>query len=195
MLKEVKDYIPELQQKFPYLSKKDIKLVVEYGWRMLYRYSLYGCDTLVTMPRDSFWCYFGYLTNDSLKHFSYYIKRLCKKIRLLYHHSHYLWDWDGYYYFGLTESEYEQFKKSRTQVGRKKVHYKFGKKVSYKILDEAKLQYSWSRCIIKYKHPVDMKDSFYTEVTKCDNPEIALEREHPCTFQDILISTNNYDNI
>jgi hypothetical protein len=193
MLKEVKDYLPELQEKFPYLCKKDIKLAVEYGWRMLYWYTLYGCDSLITMPRENFWCYFGYLTSDSLRHFTYYIKRLCKKIRILYHHKKP--EWNGYYYFGLNEEEYSDLKKTKTQVGRKRVHFTFGKKVSYKILDEAKIRYSWSRCIIGYKYPVDMKDSFYTEVTKCDNPEIILEREHPCTFKDILIYNNNYDNI
>ncbi len=193
MLKEVKDYIPELQKKFPYLCKKDIKTIVDYGWRALYYYTLFGCDTLVT--KQGFWCYIGFLTKDSFKHFNYYIKKLCRKIKMIYRKNKGIKDWDGYFYIGLNEEEYTLFKKSRTQVGRKRIHYEFKKKMSYRLLDEAKLKYSWSRCIIKYRSYIDRHDSYYSDILKCDKPEIVLEREHPCTFKDILVSTNTYDNL
>ena len=115
MLKEVKDYIPELQKKFPYLCKKDIKTIVDYGWRALYYYTLFGCDTLVT--KQGFWCYIGFLTKDSFKHFNYYIKKLCRKIKMIYRKNKGIKDWDGYYYIGLNEEEYTLFKKSRTSSG------------------------------------------------------------------------------
>ena len=73
MLKEVKDFIPVLHEKFPYLSKKDIKLIVEYGWRMLYMYTLKGCDVLATNTSEDYWIYFGLLRLDSVKHYRYYV--------------------------------------------------------------------------------------------------------------------------
>ena len=35
----VDDYLPKLQEMFPKIDKKDIKRMVEYGWRMFYFYN------------------------------------------------------------------------------------------------------------------------------------------------------------
>ena len=74
------DYIPILQEYFPYLSKKDIKNIIQYGWKLIYSSNCYGCDTLVTSQKYKFWFYIGGLCNDSIRHFTYYKKRLMRKL-------------------------------------------------------------------------------------------------------------------
>ena len=192
MIKTVKDYIPQLKEKFPYLSERDIRKIVEYGWRMIYRYTIYGCDINIKSNSNNFWFYLGYLTRDSVKHYNYYINKLRKKFRILYHSKYKKKDWDGYYYIGLTESELEDFDRSLNRVGRKRKHYTFKNKVMYKIEDESKIMYNWSRCILRFKYLTDMGDSFVKKVITVDNPEVVLRREHPANFKDIMVSSNNY---
>nr|DAR62396.1 MAG TPA: hypothetical protein [Bacteriophage sp.] len=45
--------------------------------------------------------YIGFLKKDSIKYYKYYIKKLARKIRILYKRMKI--KWDGYYYFALTE--------------------------------------------------------------------------------------------
>ena len=44
--KTVKDYLEEIQERFPNMHKDDISRIVKYGWRLLCLANLYGCDTL-----------------------------------------------------------------------------------------------------------------------------------------------------
>ena len=89
-LKEIKDYYESLCEKFPDVPEKDIKRILNYGWKSLYLHNLYGGDTLIT--DDSLWCYIGTLRRDSVKHFEYYIKKLTVKLRVLYKRKNIQWD-------------------------------------------------------------------------------------------------------
>jgi hypothetical protein len=193
MLKRVNDYLPILQEQFPNVPLADIKRAVEYGWRMIYYYNLRGCDTVISSTKHKYWFYIGELTKNSLKHFNYYRRMLRRKLRVIY--SKKVKEWDGYYYFGLTESEYSEFLESLNKRGRKRKHYTFFNKVCLKVFDEAKIYYSWSRCIIKYRPTTDLGYSIFKSEFKCECPEIAFTRDKPSTFKDILISSNNYELI
>lgn len=193
MLTHTSDYLQELQKQYPTVPPEDIKRAVEYGWRMLYYYNLRGCDTLISSTKYNYWFYCGELTKDSLKHFRYYKKMLRRKLRALY--SKKVSEWDGYYYVGLTDSEYEEYIQSQNKKGRKKKNFQFKDKVALKIFDEAKLYYSWSKCILKFTYIVDLGFTIRKDILQCNNVEVALERDHPCTFEDILISSNNYELI
>ena len=61
------DYIKEINKLFPEVSEKDIKKIMEYGWRQLYLLNSYGGDTIIT--DKTFWMYVGKLTPDSFRHF------------------------------------------------------------------------------------------------------------------------------
>jgi len=45
--------------------------------------------------------------NDSVKYFQYYKRKMRVKLRVLYKRKHI--PWDGYYYFALTETEYNEY--------------------------------------------------------------------------------------
>ena len=193
MLKSVKDYLPDLVTQFPTVPPEDIKRAVEYGWRMLYFYNLRGCDTLISSTKHKYWFYCGELTKDSIKHFNYYRRMLRRKLRVLYSKKNK--EWDGYYYIGLTDDEYESIVKAHSKKGRKKKNFIFYNKFGLKVFDEAKVFYSWAKYIIRYKYITDMGYIFFKDKMNCKNLEVVLIKDKPSTFKDILISSNNYELI
>lgn len=193
MLTNITTYLPELQKQFPLVPLKDIKRIVEYGWRMLYYYNLRGCDTLISSTKYGYWFYCGELTKNPIKHFNYYRRMLRRKLRVLYYKK--TQEWNGYYYIGLTDSEYELLQKALNKKGRKKKTFTFYNKTALKILDEAKVFYSWSKYIIRFKYITDLGYSFFKQELLCKDVEIELIKDRPSTFKDILISSNNYELI
>lgn len=193
MLTNIETYLPELQKQFPEISLKDIKKSIEYGWRMIYYYNLRGCDTLVSSTKHKYWFYCGELTRSSLKHFSYYKRMLRRKLRVLYIKK--IKEWDGYYYIGLTDGEYSKLLDSLNGKGRKRKTFTFCNKTALKSFDEAKVFYSWSKCLIKFRFITDVGFSIFKPELKCQDVEIALTRDKASTFKDILISSNNYELI
>ena len=93
----------------------------------------------------------------------------------------------------LTNEEYEELLESFNKKGRKRKYYTFNNKKVFKILDECKLSFSGSPCIIKFKGLVDLGFSYKKEVLKCEYPEIAFTRDRNAKFEDILVSNDNYE--
>ena len=118
---------------------------------------------------------------------------LRRKLRVLYTKK--CKEWNGYYYTGLTDKEYNSLLESLNKKGRKKKTFLFHNKVSFKIFDEAKIYFSWSKCLVKFRYVTDIGYSFFKESLTCKDLEIALVKDKPSTFQDILISSNNYELI
>lgn len=188
MITTVKTYLPRLQEQFPSVPLEDIKRAVEYGWRMLYYYNLRGCDTLINSTTHKYWFYCGELTKDSMKHFNYYKRMLRRKLRVMY--SKKVKTWDGFYYIGLTDAEYNQLNKKGP--GRKKQLFTFYNKLLLKSYDEAYVYYSWSKYIIKFQYITDLGYSYFKSELQCKNPETVIIKESPSTFQDILITNHKY---
>lgn len=191
MVKSVNDYLPELIKQFPTVPPADIKRAVEYGWRMLYYYNLRGCDTIINSTKHKYWMYCGQLTCNSLKHFNYYRMMLRRKLRVLYVKK--VKEWDGYYYIGLTEDEYKSTIYSGK--GRRKKNFTFNNKFGIKVFDEAKVYYSWSKYIVRFRYITDMGYTFFKSKLKCNDLEVMIVKDKPSTFEDILISSNNYELI
>lgn len=193
MITTTATYLPKLKEEFPSIPLEDIRRAVEYGWRMLYYYNLRGCDTLISSNKYKYWFYCGELTKDSVKHFNYYKRMLRRKLRVLYNKK--VKEWNGYYYIGLTDSEYNSLLNELNKKGRKKKNFIFHNKTALKVLDEAKVFYSWSKCIIRFKPTTDLGYSFFKETLICKETSIEILKDRPSTFQDILISSNNYELI
>ena len=187
-LKEIKDYYESLCEKFPDVSEKDIKRILNYGWKSLYLHNLYGGDTLIT--DDSLWCYIGTLRRDSIKHFEYYIKKLTVKLRVLYKRKNI--QWDGYYYFALTDSQYEDFLKQHNSRGRKKKIFNYGNQVLYQILDECKIREHNRKYIFRDPFVTLVGNVTYRENFTSKDAELIITRE-PLKFKDILVYNNNYE--
>lgn len=187
-VKSVKDYYEEMYQLFPEVSKRDIQRILNYGFKALYLHNSYGGDTLI---QDSdFWCYIGTLRNDSLKHFHYYISKLAIKLRVLYKRKKI--KWDGYYYFALTDSQYESVLKQQKSKGRKRKYFNYGNQVLYKILDECKIKESGRKYIYRIPYISELGFSFYKENLLSDKAELIITRDTQ-KFKDILVTNQEYE--
>lgn len=135
-----KDYVDRTRDAFPGICKKDVETILKYGWKSIYLHNAYGGDVCIECRHKRQWFYMGRLTFDSLKFFFYVMKKHVVKARLRYNKRHELWD--GYYYFAITDKEFEKYKSQIHKTGRKRKHYKFDfPVVLFKIKEEC-----WVRC-------------------------------------------------
>lgn len=190
VVKTIKDYYEVIQQKFPLIPASDLHKILNFGWKSLYLVNSYGGDVLI--KGSKFWFYIGQLHFNSLNHFNYYKIKLCNKMRVLYKRREF--QWDGYYYFGLSEERYQQFVNTKKKRGRPRKHYDFGNIYLYKLKDECLIRESALKYFFRIPYPVDMGFTLYYDDLKTDKAEFILERQ-PLTLNDILIANNDYELI
>lgn len=186
--KTIQDYYQIIQDKFPQVSIADIKRILNFSWRSLYLHNSYGGDTFIT-DKD-IWCYIGYLKYDPIKHFSYYIKKLALKLRVLYKRKKILWD--GYYYFALSQREYDKYIGNVKKRGRPKKKFTFENIVLYQILDECKIQEFNKQYIFRIPYIDTVKLKFFVPKIITDKAQLIITRD-PLKFKDIMTYYNNYD--
>lgn len=189
-LKGVKDYYEEMYQLFPDVPKRDIQRILNFGFKSLYLHNSYGGDTLI--QDSNFWCYIGKLRKDSIKHFIYYKNKLATKIRILYKRKKI--PWDGYYYFALTENQYQNVLNQQKGKGRKRKHFNYGNQILYKILDECKLRYSNRKYIYRVPFISELGYSFYKENYNTGDAEL-IETRDVQKFKDILVTNYDYETL
>ena len=186
-IKTYKDYLDDLQNLYPHIDKKDLEKIMNYQFRQLYLHNSYGGDTLI-QDRE-LWMYIGFLRRDSVSFFNYYVKKLCRKIRILYKRKK--MKWDGYYYFVLTINQYEEYLQQKNKKGRPKKYFKLKNIFLYRIYDECRIR-QWShRYIFKIHSPYDLRFIKYYKEVELENPEL-IEVRNPLKFKDILVINNKY---
>ena len=188
--KTIQDYYQDICKEYPNIPEQDIKRILQYGWKSLYLHNSYGGDVLLN--RLGFWFYSGQLMNDSLKYFNYYKRKMRVKLRVMYKRKKI--PWDGYYYFALTENEYNEYLKQKNKRGRPRKNFTFSKVILYKIYDECNI--SESNRVAIFKVPLIMEFGFtiYKEQFQTSEAELILVR-NPLKFDDILLSKYNYQFI
>lgn len=138
-VKSVENYYNEIQKKFPDLSKKQIEKIIKFGLRSYYNHNLYGGDILNKSPY--FTMYTGKLFGNNLLFYKYWLIKNKIKLRIKYKRNK--TKYDGYYYFGLSESEFADYKKQFNKTGRRRRKITFEKIYAFKIKEE---------CLINNKH-------------------------------------------
>ena len=189
-VKNVKDYYDIMYQRFPTVPKKDIQRILNYGWKSLYLHNSYGGDTLIT--DNNFWSYIGTLRKDPIKHYHYYIKKLIIKLRVLYRRKKI--PWDGYYYFALTDNQYNDYLSQKNRRGRPRKNFNYGNQVLYKIYDECRIKEYNRKYIFRIPYISDLGFTFYKQNLESDKAELILTRD-TLKFKDILVNNNNYEFI
>lgn len=188
VIKTINDYYLPIKRLYPWIPDKDIIKILKFGWKSFYLHNSYGGDVLI---RDNtFWLYSGNLNRDSIKHYHYYVRKLCLKIRVLAHRRKYVWD--GYYYFALTDAQFDNYQKQINKRGRPRKIFKFGNIVAYKLLDECKINEHSSRYIFKVDLKYDFGFKYFIKDFKSDNAKLIIER-NPQKLKDILVDNNDYE--
>lgn len=185
--KTVQDYYEILQKEYPNIPLSDIKRICQYGWKSFYLHNSYGCDVLI--KRYDFWAYCGSFYKNPIYYFDYYKKKLCTKLRILY--KRYKTKWNGYYYFALTEKQYQEYLNQKNKKGRPRKKFKFKKIFLYKIFDECNIFNHNRVAIFKVPYPLDMGFKYYKEELISEESELVLERPF-LKFKDILPSNYKY---
>lgn len=144
--KKVQDYVDEIQKKFPEVPKKDIEKILTYGFRLVYLHEAYGGDILIKGGSivPNFFFLIGRLTYSNIKHFKYYVKKMIIRIRVIFNKAKPIYN--GYYYFALSEKEYQdKIMNKQSPLGKKKKKFEYGPTMLYKIEKE---------CLVKeYNRP------------------------------------------
>lgn len=183
-----KDYYSQLQVEFPTVCLKDIMRILTFCWKSVYLHNSYGGDVL--FKDKDIWCYIGTMKKSALQHFTYYIRKLTVRIRVLY--SRRKIAWDGYYYFALSESRYQNYIAQKKKRGRPRKHFKFGTVYLYQILDECKISEPDRQYIFRIPYITRLKMKYYMKDLNTDKAELILTRK-PLKFKDILIYENEYN--
>lgn len=188
--KSIQDYYENMYELYPSLPKSDIKRILQYGWKSLYLHNSYGGDVLIN--RQGFWFYCGQLMGNSIKWFEYYKRKMRVKLRVLYKRKQI--PWNGYYYFALSQNQYEEYMNQKNKRGRPKKRFTFNKTVLYRIYDECNISESGKVAIFKVPMPLDLGFTTYKEQLTTDKAELVLLRE-PLKLEDILLSVYDYEYI
>lgn len=185
---DVKDYYEYIKQQFPEVTLKDIKRILNYGFKQLYLLNSYGGD-LIIKDKD-FWSYIGTLQNNSVKYFHYYKNKLTIRLRVMYKRKKI--PWNGYYYFALTDDQYQNYLSQKNTKGRKKKKFNFGTVKLYKIFNECEIQDFSKKYIFKIPQSIDFGYTLLKSELITDQAELILTR-NPLKFEDILVTNHKYE--
>lgn len=177
----IKDYYERVHSLFPKLTISDIKRILNYGWKSLYLHNSYGGDTII--KDNNIWCYIGQLKKEPLKHFLYYIFKLCIKIRVLY--KRHRIKWDGYYYFAISKYQKEQIESQKKKRGRPRKYYKFTNIMLHKILEECKISEFNKQYIYRIPYKTQLGYKCFLRELVTDQAELIITR-NPLKFNDII---------
>lgn len=190
LIKTVKDYYDQVAEAFPDLPKKDVEKIMNFGFKSLYLCNAYGGDVLLKDDsKNKFLFYVGKLTYDSLKHFNYYVKKVITKIRILYNRRKI--PWDGYYYFAVSDDQYENWLSQQKSRGRKRKYFKFDYPVMmYRIYDECKIANYGRRYFFKIATGTTLGFKYYKSSLTTDKAEFMCKLDS-INFDRIKNETRN----
>ena len=150
-IKYIEDYYDKVKEKYPELTERQISRILTYGFQSFYLHTLYGGDILSKSPYLTVYC--GKCFVDPSKFGWYRAIKKAIKLRVKYKRSKV--SWDGYYYFGLTDEEFEYYKSQMKKSGRRRQKFHFKKITLYKLLDEALITKRYNH-IFKIKYPLNV---------------------------------------
>lgn len=137
-LTKLDDYLPFVYKEFEDLPEKTIRQICEHAYRTMFRLQGMGCDICLSNKRlFPFVAYFGKCFKNDEKFYEYRNKKMADKIRIRYNLERKTKPWTGYYYFGLTEKQYDEL--FAEKKGRLKKKIVFPKICIYKVKEEAAL--------------------------------------------------------
>lgn len=153
MVKELDDYLDKLGEKYSHIPREELKKVLEHGFYTFYMLTKKGADIQSHTERSTAYC--GKLFIDNYKRSLYNNVKTRIKLRLKYKYAQKVYD--GAYYFGLSDAEWEFYQSQKLSKRRNKI--KFINLKLYKIKEECFLDKSKKHFFILY-YPIDVGWSF-----------------------------------
>jgi hypothetical protein len=182
MVKEIKDYVEEVQKKFPILSKSEINKILTYGLKMYVYAHRNHCDVKVhNLTDEPVMMHCGRLYSDTLKHYRWWCMKWRFKERVL---SKLRGEkWDGYYYIGLTDAENKNVIKKGKTVYFKNIYCTKLKKELYHL--------KYIKHIWRVPYPMDCGWKFFVKELKSEHAEYIGENQYEKYHQCFRGRTDN----
>lgn len=182
---KINDYVDSVHEKFPELSRDEVKRILVYGWKMILQYVRAGND--ISMITSKEFMFIGNIPTNGLSTFKTYCYKLSKRIAYMFQRTKS--KWDGYYYFTRSEKQYIDY------LSQKNRKYKIFKDVFlYKLLEEVKIKESSAPYIFRLKEEkTNWMNKYYKEI-KTKNAELIIVRD-PLTIHEVMTSENKFKYI
>ena len=181
----VNDYVDSVHEKFPELTKEEIKRILVYGWKMIIQYISAGNDVSIVTNKE--FMFIGKIPNNALETFKNYCYKLSKRISYMFKRTNSTWD--GYYYFTRSEYQYKNYLKQS-----KKQYKTFENVYLYKLLEEVKVRNSSDPYIFRLNEDrTKWMKKFYPEI-RTKNAELIVVRD-ALNMNDIMTSQNKFKYI
>ena len=164
-------YYKQIQERYPYLSEKQIDKIIKYGLRSFFAHNKFGGDVL--LKSNYYTAYVGKLYNNLTAFSFYYNVKMKIKLRIKYRRAKTIFN--GKYYFGLKKEEYDAIFGKGKQKSKK---LKFSRLHIFKIYDECLLYKP--DYVFEFNH----EDIGFHKLVK----NIAIKRYH-------LIAKTDKDNV
>ena len=182
---KINDYVDAVHEKFPELTREEVKRILVYGWKMILQYVRAGND--VSMMTNKEFMFIGTIPSSGLAVFKNYCYKLSKRIAYMFKRTKS--KWDGYYYFTRSESQYLDY----LSQSRKK-NKVFKDVFLFKLLEELKVKESSAPYIFRLnEQKTGWMTKYYKEI-KTQNAELIIVRD-PLQMKDILTSENKFKYI
>ena len=171
-LRYIEDYYDKIKERFPDLETWEIEKILKHGMQSFFWVNSRGGDVIIKSPKNRFTMYFGKMFNNMDLRGKYYNIKWKIKLRILYLAKKPIWD--GYYYFGLSEEEYQRLIPEKS--GRIKSKIEFEKIQAFKIKEEAFLFKPW-KYIFRLKETEDQGLVFKAENYSTRNIDLIAIRD------------------
>lgn len=185
MVKEVKDYVKQVQEQHPDLTEDEIKRILNYGFKMILQYLSTGNDIFVN--HKNFFCFIGKIPKNPLDVFQRYCYKLAKRIRFMFKRTNS--EWDGYYYFALSEKQYLKY---LMQYKRKTKSFEYI--TIYRLLEECKIREHAAPYIFRLNDVGTSRFRKFYQILKTKSVELIIQRD-ALQMKDILTSQNKFKYI
>lgn len=169
IIKELDDYIDVVHAKHQRMKRKDVKRILEYGFRMLD--NLIRNGDAVWIRDHRFWASLEFQSTDPSKTINYMKNQGIRKTRRMYRLRYE--KFEGWYYTGLTD---EQFAKLQKNISKNKP-ITLTNVYLYKVLDEV-LAHVNKNHFLKIYYPTDRGFVFYKDKMKVDLYEYCARRSN-----------------
>lgn len=181
----VNDYVDSVHEKFPELTRDEVKRILVYGWKMIIQYVSAGNDVSIITNKE--FLFIGKIPTNALQTFKTYCYKLSKRIAYMFKKTNS--KWDGYYYFTRSENQYKEY------LSQSKKQYKVFKDVFlFKLLEELKIKDSSSPYIFRLKEDKTSWMMKYYKEIKTKNAELIIVRD-ALTMNDVMTSYNKFKYI
>lgn len=162
---KVEKYYKYIKDRFPEVSDEDLKTILDFGFKSLYSKIRYNED--VFLSGNGVRIIFGNVFGDQIKRFCYNVRKKQKKNRYKYRCER--TEYDGYYYFSLTQNEHDKYISGE---GTKNEVARLQKVVFYKILDDCTCEHR--KYVYRVIIPEDFGFDFYCKELTTRNHKLLM---------------------